>query len=340
MSAVKKQAQSKKVEEESAVGAMMDSACDRLPKYATYIKQAKPHVIMVCNGLDAMYPYVVKAWEFLLMVWKKMEPYDPQQFFPFAFGLILCFFGGSYVTLVAAVEAVRMTTWERMVEATKVIWSNYVVARDASAKDDLVDDDNDGIADVKQITKQELVHRKVYLVMKAVNPDQASEALSLIWASMMAVVATLRVQFAQAVTLGVSIGSMLHTNFANKVEPALTEVLPVELQKWAPTMTRYLFRSVGVTFAWFLQRIISGFHSAARGGNLAVVNGIRLAKKHKYLAADFPEEGTKVSAMSWGLAMVGFYWQVSNGFSLPFPLNLLFFPVTIMEWMLEYWVGL
>jgi len=267
MSAVKKQT---KTSEEGTVAAMMDAAAERLPKYASYIQKAKPHVVTVCNLLDALYPYLVQAWDMCQLVWKKMEPYNPQQFFPFIFGLILCFFGGSYLTLVAAVEAVRMTTWDSMVKSAKVIHQNYETAKEASAKDDLEDKDGDGIADVKQISKQELVHRKVYLIMKSVNPDQASEALALIWGSMLSIIATLRVQFAQAVTLGVSIGGMLHQNFAKMIEPKLDEILPAELKKWSPTIIRYFFRSIGVTFAWFMQRIISGFHSAIRGGNLCV----------------------------------------------------------------------
>lgn len=341
MSAVKKTATPKNNGgEESSVGAMMDAAAERLPQYKSYIVMAKPHVITVVNFMDACYPYLVKAWEFCLLMWKKLEPYNPQQFFPFIFGLILCFFGGSYLTLVAAAEAVRMTTWDSMVKSAKIIHTNYQQAKVASAKDDEVDADGDGIADVKQISKQDLVSRKVYLVMKSVNPDQASEALALIWGSMLSIIATLRVQFAQAVTLGVSIGGMLHQNFAQTIEPKMDALLPAELKKWSPTIVRYAFRSVGVTFAWFMQRIISGFHSAVRGGNMCVLNGIRLLKVFKYLGEDFPEEGPKVSAMSWAIAMLGFYWQLSNGFSLPFPLNILFFPVTIVEYTLEYWVGM
>jgi hypothetical protein len=36
------------------------------------------------------------------------------------------------------------------------LYRNYIVAREASAKDDLVDANNDGIADVNQIPKSEV----------------------------------------------------------------------------------------------------------------------------------------------------------------------------------------
>lgn len=49
--------------------------------------------------------------------------------------------------------------------------------KEASDKDDLIDDNNDGIADVLQINKRELATRKVKLAIKSCNPDVISEAL-------------------------------------------------------------------------------------------------------------------------------------------------------------------
>ncbi len=318
----------------------MDQAAERLPKYADYIKAAKPYVVKAADAADAAWPHAVKAFEKCQELWKKLEPYDPEQFFPLLFGLILCFFGGSYLTLIAAVEAVRLTVWEKLSKAVKDMYQNYCVALEASQKDDMVDDNGDGVPDVQQISKKDLITRKVYVVAKAVNPEKMSEALGLLWGAVLSVIATLRIQFAQAITLGCSLGTMLHTNFDKNLQPVITQALPTELQKWAPVLSRYTFRSIGVTFAWFMQRIISGFHCAIRGGNMFVTNAVKLAKKHNYLPADFEEESPKVTAAATAVALLGFYWQFSNGFALPFPLNVLLLPVTIAEWILEYWVGL
>ena len=40
-----------------------------------------------------------------------------------------------------------------------------------------------------------------------------------------------------------------------------------------------------------------------------------------------------------GLAVMGFLWQLRMGFSLPFPINLLFLPLSIFEWILVNVVG-
>ena len=50
------------------------------------------------------------------------------------------------------------------------------IVKEASDKDDQVDDNNDGIADVLQINKRELATRKIKLAIRSCNPDVISEA--------------------------------------------------------------------------------------------------------------------------------------------------------------------
>jgi len=275
------------------------------------------------------------CWSFYL----KIEPYGPEKYIPMFFGLILCFFGGSYLTLIAAIEAVRQTVWARMKDDVIVLYDNYKKAKAASDKDDGVDANNDGVPDVKQISKKDLLTRKVYLVLRTADPDKTTQAMSHLWVAWLSVVATLRVKFAQSVTLGCSIGEMMHKHLEKAVEPSIKTVLPPELQKWSPAFTQYMFKFLGVLFAWFLQRVISGFHSAIRGGHLFATNAVKLAKEHGFVDANFDEKSPKVSGLATLLAIIGFYWQLSNGFSLPFPLNMLLLPVTIVEWMVEIFVG-
>ena len=39
--------------------------------------------------------------------------------------------------------------------------------------------------------------------------------------------------------------------------------------------------------------------------------------------------------IGYGLAAAGFYFQLTSGFALPFPLNLVFLPLSIVEWILR-----
>merc|ERR1712146_611730 len=142
--------------------------------------------------------------------------------------------------------------------------------------------------DVQQIPKNELYRRKLLLVAKSVNPDNVTNALAGIWSGVFGVVCTLRIQFAQAVTLGAAIGDVLHRGVLKYLEPTVVTMIPEEhgyLKKWVPSLVRYTCRSVAVSIAWLLQRVISAFHSAVRGseitikGCLCTLNGMVTLKK-------------------------------------------------------------
>ena len=43
-------------------------------------------------------------------------------------------------------------------------------------------------------------------------------------------------------------------------------------------------------------------------------------------------------AVGYSLAALGVAWQLATAFSLPFPLNLLLLPLTVVEWFLRWQV--
>lgn len=72
-----------------------------------------------------------------------------------------------------------------------------------------MDKDGDGIADVDQIDPSKLFMRKLNLMIISVEPEELLKAMGVLYAGFIAVVATLRIQFARAVTLGNSIGEIM-----------------------------------------------------------------------------------------------------------------------------------
>ena len=53
-----------------------------------------------------------------------------------------------------------------------------------------------------------------------------------------------------------------------------------------------------------------------------------------------PDESYLDEAIGYSLAAVGFSFQIFNGFNLPFPLNLVFLPLTIIEWFLRLQISM
>eukprot|EP00760_Papus_ankaliazontas_P035334 PhM_4_TR7747/c0_g1_i1/m.49918 len=314
-----------------SIEAASEEAIKRVPPaVGNIIKMATPHVITAVDLADKASPYINKAYDIGCDVYKKLEPYHPEQWVPMIVGLVMCFFGGSYLMLIAAFEAFRLSGYSRVKKATDILYMNAQAALKASREDDKVDADNDGVADVLQISNSELLTRKCMVVLKAVEPEKVSEALTGLWAGFLAVVATLRVNFAQAVTLGAAIGETLEKKAGPTVTKTVEDALPEEFKKWSPTVVDYVFKAFGVSIAWFLQRVISAFHSAMRGGQMFASCLATYLKTHR----DIDLSANVVNGLALAASVMGFLWQLNHGFSVPFPLNLLLLPVTIAEWIL------
>ena len=154
------------------------------------LDKAAPAFAVLSQVFAIVYPYIEMAFTYLAVVWEKLQPYHPQEFMPAIAGFVLVFFGGNFFTLAAAVEAYRMVGFDETKTALIALHKSYKVALDASKKDDEVDDDGDGIPDVKQISSKELVQRKIGVVAKAIDPELVADAVTAINAGLMAVVAT------------------------------------------------------------------------------------------------------------------------------------------------------
>lgn len=312
----------------------VSKAVQTLQEFSPYIQKGRE---LCLHYYPIVLPYILSFVQFCQDLWTKLEPYHPEEWVPAIFGLFMCFFGGFYFTTFAAIEAYRVCGWETTVEGLWIIKEDLKKVLEANTEDDDLDEDGNGIPDVEEIDAQALIMRKAHLVLITINPMRVSDALSGISTGFMAVIATLRIEFAQTVTMGVTIGSMVQTALSNFVEPLLFVFLPPEYQRWIPVVTIYGSRMIGISIAWLVQRFISAFYSSFRGANLFASSALHYCRRHGY--GDFDEKAPVFTGVILALGAIGFLWQVFSGFSLPFPLNLLFFPVTIVEWFLTYMVA-
>lgn len=303
-----------------------------------YVDKATPIIAKVADLIEKAIPFFILAYTKIMEFWEKLSPYHPELLAPAAMGLIMCFFGGSYMTLIAAVEAYRLTGWESTYNCVMDLYHDFQKVADASKKDDAVDDNNDGIPDVQQIDSKELITRKTLLFLKTVDPHRFTNAISGIQGGFLAVVAALKVQFAKAVTLGNAIAEILEVPALRYLVPLIKLVLPAEYERWAEPVIRYTIRSIAVSIAWTLQRVISAFHSALAGGVMATRNIIEYLNIMGHL--QMKHEETYIDEIAgYILAAVGFWFQLSSGFQLPFLLSVILFPFTFAEWFLMYMVN-
>ena len=148
--------------------------------------------------IDIIAPYLVKAWDVAQTVYK----YTPINIIEAIYGLALCFFGGLYPLTIAAGETFRVSGGDRVVTCLSLIWTDLKAVHEANKVDNKKDDDNDGVADVDQISKQQLATRKIGLVLRTVNPNRILQASGGLAQAFAGVCATLKLQFARVISLG------------------------------------------------------------------------------------------------------------------------------------------
>jgi len=124
---------------------MLLLAADKAPPCcAKILKALAPFAGMIQAFWIAAWPILHKLGGLLYKLYNLV----PTDLFNAALGFVLCFAGGLYPTLFAAIEAARLCGWDRTQKAIDSLWAQASLLDDANKKDDKVDDDGDGIADV------------------------------------------------------------------------------------------------------------------------------------------------------------------------------------------------
>ena len=141
------------------------------------------------------------------------------------YGLALCFFGGIFANTIAAVEAFMHSGYEKARTCVHDLRQATAELYAANKHDNLRDDNRDGIADVNQINKKELLSRKIVLVIRTVDPTVLQQAFIGLYQGFVGVLVTLKFKFAKSIALGLSIGDMAKRPIAVILAPTLKHVM-------------------------------------------------------------------------------------------------------------------
>ena len=139
---------------------------------------AAPVIGVIVDVISKAIPVIMLIFKKLSEMWASLSPYKPELLVPAFFGFIMCFFGGTFVTLIAAIEAYRMCGWEQSHQCIKDLSTDFKKFQEDNKIDDSKDDNNDGIADVLQISSSELATRKALLFCRSVDPNRMGSAIA------------------------------------------------------------------------------------------------------------------------------------------------------------------
>lgn len=315
------------VGEKARYAKLVEAVADKAPaSLRSGIRAAAPAIATIIVGIETATPFVIK---FVSIVEEQLEKI-PEKIFYSIVGLVICFFGGIFPATIAAFEAWRLCGGAEAVGHLKVMYKQMVKVKTESAKDDKVDEDNDGIADVDQINAAKLLARKTMLAARTIDPVAMNQAITGLWVGWLGVLAVLKIQFAKTMTLGEIIGEKIY-GVVSRAEPHLLDLCDDNYDKWIPCLLRWACKAVAMTIAWWIQRIISSFHSAIRGGFMCSKYLVEFLKDRNIINLEEKCGGYADDVVSWGVAFAGLLFQFTFRFGVPFPLNLVTWPLNIVE---------
>ena len=279
-------------------------------------------------------PYVHMGYDKYTALFNFLAPYHAHLLIPAVVGLVLVFFGGSFMTIIMCVEAYRMIGYRPNKVVYEELQSDYEIFLEIHAKENQVDSNvEDGVPDTNQVDPQQLAARKTLMFLKTVEPIRLSNFIGGFNAGILAAIATVKLPFAKAVTLGNALGDIAAIPSRIFLIPALATIIPSEYAKWAEPIMNYAVKTVCITLAWMSHRGISCIFSAIRGGTMCARNLLRYLSAMGYVEIN-PDETVLDELAGAVLALVGIWSQFSFGYDAPFPLNVIMSPFLILEFFL------
>lgn len=256
-----------------------------------------------------------------------------------AFGVVLCFFGGQFPTTFAFAEAFSQAGLTGLVEHTKTLAGQVRQANEACKLDDLKDENEDGVADVKQLlTERDLWARKLRVAYGAMDPQVVRSALKALGVCFAAAITTVQLRFARVLSLGVLLGDFVRKHLIEKYcEGAIRQAVSPEFHKWLPLSIELACRVVATWLAYYLTSLLMTVSSSLAGGVL-VLKAINQLCANR--GVEFLTQGPADEALTLGLVGFGVLGQTMAGTTTKTLFGLVCFPLAVTEFLLKLTVVL
>jgi hypothetical protein len=249
-------------------------------------------------------------------------------------GLVYCLAGGYFPTLFAAVSAAQHCGMAVVVDATSDLIDEAVRAVEAaSASSSSQSSSSWGSSSNEPPTARQIVQQKTLIVLATIDPVKINQAVGALTTTWMGVAAVLEREFARTITLSLTLADYLRPASRLLLGPPLYRIVPEDYHAWVPVTVGWMCKAAAMSLAWRIQRVLTASSSAVAGGLLCSRALLRMAARRlPWLQRRGPIEATYLDEiLGFGLAALGLYAQIGNGFSfqVPFPLNLVTWPFEI-----------
>lgn len=171
-------------------------------------------------------------------------------FFPlvlFVYGAVFCFFGGTFPTLFAALQAAEHGGRKTVIDALSDLSDEAMIVVNETKKDD------DAKSDVKDLSPSQFVAYKTKLVLKKMNPEKVDKAISSLYSVWLTVAAVLSIKFARTISMALSIADFLKKPVDRFITPTLNIAIPDDYEKWVPVVMSWIIKTIAMSIAWKIQ---------------------------------------------------------------------------------------
>ena len=171
-------------------------------------------------------------------------------------------------------------------------------------------------------------------------------AAAAVWVAGISVLATLRMEAVLMVAIALGLVDMIKFLVIRMCTPLVLDIIGPQLQHWCTTIITLGLVAVMLVVASLLQlETFTALYAAVRGGRL-FADGLfgMLVEQAKAgtsmvtccIGADFDMEESVLDEMvGFLIGMQGLMFQLSQDYTLPFPLNLVLLPLTLVDMALK-----
>ena len=216
--------------------------------------------------------------------------------------LFMMFFGGHYSLCIAAHEAFLKAGYSTIHQPLYQLWNEYKECG---------------------YTFKGFMDRS--------DPVVIWDTMSGVGAGCMAVLATLKLDFVHATALGIAFGDKLghyiqpyNINILNALN---SEKLKDKRKRWVPIIHKCFFRVAGFLFSLWMYKLVYAIRCGAKG--------VEIMKNQFCKSGVIGSDGPLSSYALHILLCIGIYTQYTYSYVVPFPINVILFPLEIMETILE-----
>jgi len=258
-------------------------------------------------------------------------------------GVLMLLFGRSFIVTFTMVEAFHHGGSSILMDNVSLLQKQIQSVVEANEKDNLIDDDGDGIADVDEISKKALLKRKIKLVTTSIQPAIIKNAFQAFWTATIGAATAVKIDTAKAIALGVSMGDDIDLFTHRSIVPTVVPFINKELHPWLPLTIRYTCRFLGVLIAFITFSYVSIVATSTRGSFLLVEYLQAFVESQRQGSTAAAETGEPMEydiRYVLALSVIGILFQ-SYAYEEAVPMwgQLIFFPAFGVEHVLHLFVS-